>query len=193
MEKIEGVEIRVLYNDEPLEIDPADGYIGELCSGKVRLMLAVHNVDILGFDVDGQKNVVIKKNRSRDNSLRRYRADVNILKDGEGVPYTPYRENNIRLLRLSGKGNLQTWEVAVVSQRGKFFVTVQVIYNVTFYRSEEKAVCPQFDRWPQMVELVNKLLESKGGVGVLPSIDTIPIPCHLASVRQQAVGVKPIS
>ena len=120
---------------------------------------------IHAFGVDGKKNVIPRRDLARDEEPARegkhYRANVQIKTSLENVLHTEYPDNNIRLLEVLSEGRFRIWEVALVSQGGDFFVTVQKTYEAYCYRDGEKFACPQFAKWPQLVAFLEKLFEGK--------------------------------
>jgi len=101
---------------------------------------------IYAFNVDGQKNVTLMKNRSTVGSRRYYRLCITIINEGIS-PYTKHPSNNLRLLEFDNKtsGLFRIWEAAVVSQHGEFYLSMQITYQAQLYMDKNDAIiCPFF-------------------------------------------------
>lgn len=174
MKKIDGVGIYLLVNNEQVKLGD-DGYAGQLDeSDSVVLGVITGCNDIIGISVDGRKNVEFRRNLAPQLGLGEettiYRQNVT-MKFGEktGVWYTEYPRNHLRLLDFAGpSGSCRMWEITLISQGGKFFVTVQDTYEqFSCYRDENgRIACPQFPQWPQMITFLGDLL--------LNQIDDLP-------------------
>jgi cold shock CspA family protein len=96
-----------------------------------------------------------------------------------GVPTTKYPNNNLRILEMLDDGYFQLWGVAVVSQRGEFFLTIEKMYSpFRCYRSGKTVVSPTHHAneknpgWVPFITLLNRVL--KGNLlETLPSIEEI--------------------
>ncbi len=166
MDRINGVSITVSMDGNVLEVQD-DGYLGKLVPGQALIEVYVlPGCNIYGFTVDGKKNVVPKKDWALlarpPKEGKHYKARVQIKTSLEGVYHTEYSDNNLRLLELNSDGNVRIWEIALISQGGDFFVTIQQTYTVCCYSDGQKVVCPRFDeKWPSIVKLLGKLLGDK--------------------------------
>jgi cold shock CspA family protein len=164
--KIEGVVIRVSLDGHILPIE-SDGYLGKLTSGKALIEVYIQpGYDLYGLEVDGKGNVILKKDwgplQKPPLEGKYYKKTVSIMKDVKGRYCTKYPNNNMRLLELRKNGELRIWQIALISQGGLFFLTVQQQYKMRCYREGGKVVCPPQPReWPQLVELLNRLLVDK--------------------------------
>lgn len=160
MKRIDGVSVEVSLDGRTLVVED-DGYVGKLTPDRVLIKAYVIPDNIYAFTVDGRKNVLLKKDRRSLTSEKSkyYRARVQIKNSEEGVYYAEYPSNHFRLLELEPNGTVKIWEIALISQDGEFFLTVQKTYEVRCYRNGQRIVCPQFDKWPQMVELLGRLLK----------------------------------
>ena len=160
---ISGVSILLGFNGRTKPI-AVDGHVGQLKEGVAEIWAKVdlrYTSITWGVNVDGQKNVVLKKNRAEaDEDGAVYVCRIPIKVGLTGTLHTEYPGNHLRLIRLDGR-KVQIWEIALVSQNGEFFVTEQMTYMVNCYRDNGKLTCPQFQKWPQMIELLNKLLADK--------------------------------
>ena len=175
MNGIEGVNVSADLDGKALDIGEY-GYIGELNLGKALLEARIEpGNNIFGFNVDGNKNVTPRKNwgevESPQIDRKLYKAKIQIKSNEEGILHTEYAENNIRLIELDlREGNFQTWEIALVSQDSVFFVTVQKVYEGQCYLNKGTILCPEFNKWPQLVQYVSGLIRSKGNIDRLPPI-----------------------
>ena len=157
--------VKVSFDGQRLEVQE-DGYVGKLTLGMA--LIEAHVVpgsNIYGFTVDGKKNVVSKRNwappTKPQEQRKHYKLRVQIKKNGIGVCHTEFPGNHFRLLRVAPRGTVRILEIALISQDGDFFLTTQQTYNARCYRDGEKIVCPTFDRWPQMMEVLKGLLKDR--------------------------------
>jgi cold shock CspA family protein len=158
MDEIQGVSIAVKLNGEESKVQK-DGFLGRLV-GPSHVDIIVHTArpDIIGLMVGGKKDVVIKKNLA-SLPLKHYKLRVHIPE--EATPHTVYPFNNLRFVEWDMNGMVRIWEVAVISQAGNFFLTIQETYKVCCYRSDDKIICPEFPNWPQMVNFLATLLQEQ--------------------------------
>jgi cold shock CspA family protein len=159
------------------QINPAaDGFIGEIkgiCNLVITAKIDEVSLDkVFGIVVDGKKNVVVKKDLSHSSKQKVYAGKISVKRNDEMVFHTEYPNNNLRLLVVGENGNIQIWEIAIVSQAGRFFITQQKVWNTHCYNSYERVSCPLFEGdkgWPQMVEILKGLLSNQ--IDKLPSIE----------------------
>ena len=194
MNKIEGVEIRVLVGEaEPMKLTVGeDGYLGRLKSGALTLVAKVaHGLPIHGIGVDGKKNVSLLRDRNKMADLspllpllpspKAFTTRI-VVEYGEGVDFnggqeakyrevffTRYPANNLRLLRLEPTGEFHIWEIAIVSQANEFFLTAQETYSGSCYRSDDGLACPKLNTWPQMIQLFADII-GEAGIANLPGL-----------------------
>lgn len=164
--------IAVCVDEQICEIHN-DGYIGNLVADQALIQIKIAPQDVnkfavYGFNVDGKKNIQLKKDYSLRGPEKCYKAVIRIEQNGK-LRFTEYPANNFRILRLSRKGNVTIWEIALVSQNGEFFLTTQNTYDVICYQGDCGLICPQFEKWPQMVETLREL--TAGFVKRFRSID----------------------
>jgi len=151
--RMKGEEVRIL----------AGGRVGWLEAGvSVQLIIWVPaDSAIWAIGVDGKKDIVLRRDKSNDPGLRIYPTRIAI-KESEvsGVAHTEYPNNHVRLLHYVGNGNVEHWEIALVSQNGYFWVTVQKTYDIKVgCDGEDHFLCPDFaDKWPQLVGILGELL-----------------------------------
>ena len=168
MDKIDGVILNVFFGGRALEVEE-DGYVGRLERGQAAIDVRVlPGASILGFTVNGKKDVTPKADLAPTadppEEGHYYRLSVPIKTNAEGIHYTDYLQNNLRLLRLDGDGKVRMWEIALISQGGDFFLTAQPTYTAQCYQDGDAIVCPRFARWPQMLDFLGSLLEGVGKV-----------------------------
>jgi len=157
---LEGVSVSVSHNGQVLAIGDY-GRLGILSHGKIRLDVWVQAryEDTHVFTVDGGKNIAPKRNQALEwREERHYNLNIPIENASHGIPFARYPQNNLRVLVIEKNGWIQVWEIALISQFGNFFLTVQQTYRVRCYRDGEKVVCPQL-KWPQMDSFVENLKE----------------------------------
>lgn len=142
-----------------------DGFIGYLSGGDQTVLEAYvlePELNIYGFTVDGKKNVVLKKDWAlvADPPLncRKYLQKITVKISEEGVAHTEYPNNNMRIISVDDNGQTQISEVALISQNGYFFLTIQTTYEFQCYHQGKILTAPMFDsRWPQLVQFIRGL------------------------------------
>ncbi len=171
--QIEGTAISIALNGTPINVG-SDGHIGKimgLCTARIEVIVSKEKINsVFAITVDGKKNVILKKNLSETpDKLKIYRNNIEVKSNGQ-VLHTEYPNNHLRLLAISKGGNIQVWEIAIVSQNGDFFVTQQKTWDTFCYNNHERVSCPLFEGpkgWPQMVEILKNLLTDQ--------IDQLPL------------------
>lgn len=172
MEQILGVVVKLFVEEREWRV-AEDGYVGKFAAGvKTRIEANVEaGFSIYGIAVDGNKSIVLKKDwalrlpAEERTGGKLYRHEIVIEETAEKVPSTRYLFNHLSLLRLFPDGHTELWEIALISQEGDFFLTVQRVYVVRCYLTKDRIACPFFEKslhvWPQFVEFMEKLfLES---------------------------------
>lgn len=184
-----GITVEVRYNGKTLE--PAeDGYLGEMTEGKFRLKCFAQRRDGLMpicFLVDGQKNVAMAGDHSRDPNVRLFAKKVPVEKLDSGVFTTKSSTNNSRLVIFGAAGRFEVWEIAIVSQDGFFFLTEQMTYVSQFFRGEDdRVLCPEFEeKWPQLIEMLRPVMEKQE---LSPISTYVPSPAPKAEGLQKQQG-----
>jgi cold shock CspA family protein len=103
-----------------------------------------HNVELLSFT-------------PTEDGGRLYERDMRILTDTAGTPYPDPAGNIVRLVGVTGDGAVVMWNLAVVSQKGSFYLTTQEMFAAQAYRDGDKVVIPGIDA--QKWQLLRKYLE----------------------------------
>ena len=115
------------------------------------------------FNVDGKKNIALMKKRWEDDGFSIFSKKISVIKTDFNTLITRYPENNFRILIPEIKGRFETWEIAIVSQDGLFFLTTQMTYEAKCFREEDgKVICPKFEwetKWPQLMKIVKPIFE----------------------------------
>lgn len=194
MNTINEVGIYLLVNNEQVKLGE-DGYVGELHEADtVVLGVITGRNEIVGISVDGRKNVEFRRNLAPQLELGEettvYRQNVTV-KFGEktGVWHTEYPQNHLRLLDFAGpSGSCRMWEITLISQGGRFFVTVQDTYGwFSCYRDENgRIACPQFPQWPQMITFIGDLLLNQ--IDDLPPVSTYQTKAAITAPDNKEFG-----
>jgi hypothetical protein len=107
------------------------------------------------FGEDRQtKNLSLRKVRTEDDGrevvITRMAASYD---EKTGRARVPLSQNRVVVVEARDDGRVAIWEVAVVNQDEKFFVTVQRKYRFRCYRDDEgRLACPEFEkRWPDLI------------------------------------------
>lgn len=169
MEKIADVSLGLTFQGERIEIQE-NGYVGRLTPGQASIEVVTLHDHLHGFTVDGRKNILPKRNLSHCEGERHYEIKIQIKAGLNGVYYTEYPQNNLRLLEIGPDGALHIWEIALISQDGDFFLTTQKTYETYCYREGGKLICPRFAEWPQLVDFIKKIVGD--GVKKIPAHET---------------------
>lgn len=177
IEKIKGVSIEIFFDGQPLGVEE-DGYAGKLKAGgraTIKVVISPERDDVYGFIVQGrQKEVVEKSNKAaemrlpQEGKIYTLKIPVEESRSDYGIAHTYSNTNNMQLTQLDADGSFQMWKIALISQAGDFFLTVQKTYNGRCYRDGDRVVCPMFDtrfgarkNWLSMIEFLAKLLAGK--------------------------------
>ena len=149
MEKISvpsmGISASVSIGSQFLDIGE-DGYVGRLTLGmraEIYVWIGQGHDDLYGVDVDGRKNMVLRRILPAPQGGKCYRSRVEVKTGLNGAHHTQYPANNIRVLRLAPDGTLEVWLASLFSQNGEFFLTIQRTEKAWCHRSGETGVqCP---------------------------------------------------
>ncbi|MBI2039127.1 MAG: cold shock domain-containing protein [Candidatus Niyogibacteria bacterium] len=164
MDSPTGFSVVVFAGDDSrdwLERDPADGYVGHLQEREALIRVEVISPDIIGVEVDGQKNVRAKKNWG-DATLTIYRRRVPLIISNDGWLYARHPANKLQLLEVTEQGRLVLWETALISQQGEFFLTTQKAREMLCGWDGEVLMCAALENsWPQMYDFVVDFLNGK--------------------------------
>lgn len=167
MDRMDGVGIRLTVEGVSADISRT-AYVGEIAKifPGCESCISVHvprGRNIYGISVDGKKNVALKKDcvlcEEPPYEGRMYQTFVQVKKGKDGAYHTEYPDNNMRLLEIESNGTVRLWEIALISQASEFFITVQKVYEAQCYHDKGgSVVCPPFAKWPQMNDLLVKLM-----------------------------------
>lgn len=163
MDKLRKVNYWLRKEDGQLIKPEDDGYIGYLKPGtKVDVEVHVLRDDVTGFFVDGSKNIAPKRDeaeeRNKDGTFYSFTVSIKVSEDK--IPHTEHAENNIRLAKIHKEGGVAIWEIALISQNGRFFLTQQQVYKFCCYKEKGKFRCPKFDGkngWPNIVSFLEEI------------------------------------
>ncbi len=167
MEQFGDFGIKLDQNGCRLPIE-SDGYAGRLGSDKPVVMTVEVPSNIQGFMVDGKKNVVFKKKLYFSENDEKISMGLRVQIKTSNAPgvgvnarqvlHTEYPHNHMRFLKICDGGIVKVWEVALISQGGLFFTTIQETYSASCYRDGNgKVICPIFAYWPQMLLVLTDL------------------------------------
>lgn len=185
--KKNGIEVEVWFEEERL-IPEEDGYLGEELRFKREMVKKVAYFELKCFvekrenlmpkciSVDGNKNVVLMKDRSKDSSVALFSIKILVKRDDYGILTTEYPLNNLRVLIFGKEGKFEVWEIAVIAQDGLFFLTEQITYEAQCFLNEAgEIVCPRLEKWPQLIELLKSLVKEEEILSV-SEYSSSPIP-----------------
>lgn len=169
-----------------IQISPQNIYdnraarLGRLESGSVSLLLAfprvvgVEGAVIVPFVVDGKKNVnTLKPMKAEEDEDIVWERKISVFYSpprvltldrtvggNEGLSYTRYPDNHVKVARIARDGKIEVWEIAVISQGGDFFVTIQRLYEAQAFGGKDSPLkIPTFDiKWPQLAALLRTIV-----------------------------------
>lgn len=186
MQKISNVSINAFLNGQPLTIQK-DGYIGRP-EYMDKIVIEAHvqpNPRTYAISVDGKKNITLKKNHAsseNEDAIYRFETQVKIASHG-GFYHVEYPENNMRLVRINPDGNVEIWQIALISQNNLFFVITEKSYDKCCFRNSEVVVCPQFKHRPKLEKFLKELLKSH--------LESLPDVKNYQKITISANGLKP--
>ncbi len=162
MDGLEGVRIEVSLGGMPLAVVEEDGYVGKLTPGLAKIKVefsperSVYGC-VVGQRTSGKKEISTLRVRG-DRTSPRYVKGVRIGRKYVGLPPaveipTALYPNSLRLVEEKPRGLFEVWEVALISQMGNFFLTVQKNFEMRACRDGEQVVFPGFENWPHGGEL----------------------------------------
>lgn len=170
-----GVNIKAMLG--MLYIKPQEeGFLGRL-PGKQTGIEATLDPDCAFYPftvTDEEKNIRPLDGITLPDGKRRYVLKIPIVTNSQGIKYTRYAFNNMRLLNVLKKNKgkktrVAVWEIAIISQKGDFFLTCQKIYRGDLYRDGENIFCPQLANWTSLMEWIGRLVK----INKLPPIDEL--------------------
>lgn len=179
-----GVDVMLSYQDatddahRPVLINEERQYIGALAVGKAVIDVNVFTSAanrIFGLAIDHKHGTVSLKRDLAKNpthgfpvaaGVKFFQTKVPVVDSKDFIPTTKYPQNYMTLVELDADkpGLVRIWEIALVSQKGLFWVTTQCTYEVQCYMSREgdgfKFCCPFFETvkpYPHLVALLETL------------------------------------
>jgi len=156
---INGISTQVMWGEDSLKISE-DGCLGKLDDHlplRLKVTIGPEAGNFLVVTVDGKKNIIPKEVKKSGGNLT-YKLTIPVRKSEDGEFFTPYPQNNLRLLKLDPNGQFQIWEIAVISQHGKFFLTTQKTIGATCYRDGGNVTMPAV-KWPQLLTFLQGRLK----------------------------------
>lgn len=173
------VEIKIKGGGEVLDLC-GDGYVSKLanCANvygvawiEIRIL---PGVNVFGFYVDGEKDIHPAKNLAKASSGEKFYRKCVPIKIGK----TFYNSNHIRLIELDNEFFF-VYEIAIVFQNGKGYLSMQRVYEGICYQYPRTrvVVCPEFSKWSQLIEFLTNLHREMGTLHLLDDIaDYVPDP-----------------
>ncbi len=175
---IEEAEVSFFYNNVEREIEE-DGYVGRLTPAKAVIQVRIFprpGRSIWGLNVNGKKKIDKKKDETVKMDPRPeyqlYQTGVQIKERNieTGEFHTQHPTNYFVLLVVNASGHSETYDVALVSQAGEFFITFQKVWEFQCYRDESGVLrCPRFElsqprpehesNWDELVEILKKIVQ----------------------------------
>jgi len=199
VKQIPGGEIRILRNDKQVSFDE-EGFLGRFSEGKLTLSILTNpvfeDVRIAGLVVNEKPGepltVAVNIGIKGEDDKELHSRPVGIVYSHHyGCAVTHSNRNYLSFLELkpaSRGGGLVLWEVAIVSQKGNFFVTVQDKYRASVFLHDGRVTCPEMSRWPELVSVIDTLYRETGDAGYagiqhLASAEDIAEQSHREELR----------
>lgn len=157
---ISGVSVSVKYGSDSLTIQK-DGFLGEFAdawSFQLEVAVSPNAGNIQVFTVDGKKDITLKRVVKSGNDGQIYRLTISVVKSTGGEFFTSYPNNHLRLLKLETNGQFQIWEIAIVSQHSRFFLTTQQTMEAACYYQDSNQVVLPAVKWPQLLAFLKEHL-----------------------------------
>lgn len=143
-----------------------EGFLGSRLPGKQAGIEVTLDPDCAfhPFTVDREKNVHLLNGIALPGGKRQYDIKVPFAVTSQGIKYTQYQSNNLRLLNILEKNKgektrVVVWEIAIISQGGDFFLTCQRIYRDFLYNDGGNISCPQLANWTSLMEWIGQLVK----------------------------------
>lgn len=176
--QIPGVRLAVSYEGRCL-VPEEDGFLGELSSGTLQLDVHVAPGQLVyGIRRGGDDSYDLQKDQALNGSAggaKLYRARVGLEANWETLePFVPYPNNLLLLAELVTDNGCLTnrvriWRAAIVSQKERFFLTVQLGYDTTAHRDESgRVVFPRWEKHPQLETILTRLRPGANGAILYP-------------------------
>jgi cold shock CspA family protein len=167
MHKITGVTVSVLDEQgNPINV-AVDGYLGRLDGKRVVLQAVIDDPNRRTYAFLRDCKYKIAKKRAIDfDGGWKHRLIVSIQQNDKGVHYTLHPANNLRLAEFSmdndfyNTGAVTLWSIAVISQKGEFFLTIQRGNESRCHKDGGGNITyPDFEEeWPELNEYLLGLL-----------------------------------
>ncbi len=155
--KSDAIEVSVKIDGQNVSIRD-DGFIGTPKPQKAKIRVLVkEGISIHLLTVDAEKNIHLRKGINSKEG-KAFDKDIALGVSKDGSVYAKYPNNNIRMLTISN-GKVRVWEFALVGQRGKFFLTSQLVYEAQCFSDNGVFSCPRFHDWPQMVSILAGMID----------------------------------
>jgi len=173
------IVVEIFKNNQPIDMEQVVKKGGELgnftAQDEIVLQVSVISSlapqlpgNFIGLSCDGEHRVTEKKNHSNVPGITVYRSVIPVKatteRGGRTVTVSPFcchPTNHIKVAELYKNGHVKMWEVAMVSENGNFFVTVQQTYDTWAYRENGKVTLPALNRWLSMMKVLNKHLDPR--------------------------------
>lgn len=179
IETVPRVSLAVSHGNRPLEPN-VDGYLGDLASGKLEIRATVapgalvYGIRRWGDDAyDLQKDCAAAFGLNGGEKV--YTAVTGLEANWEtSEPFVPYPNNLLLLAEFVTDKKVLTnrvhiWRVAVVSQKGSFFLTVQKGYDTTAHRDTAgRCVFPRLKAHVQLETILTRLRPNAEGAITFP-------------------------
>ena len=171
MNGIQGLEIKVFSAEGGDALSPDDhGYLGDLKPGSYRLAVVVPaevEGNTVAFILEGYgSQVAALKNKATGEFLEKggkvFARSITIRQDpesGNEYPITFSTENNIRVARIFEGGRFELHELALIGQKGRFYLWAQLYATGLAYKDQHQVVIPTLVKW----EGIHRLVADKFG------------------------------
>jgi len=149
----EDVDIKVMMWQEGTEVEFGEGgkIVSPVKEGPLKLDVSLYTEGYVAFIVDGAKNITVCRNVSEEPSQSRHILSVPV-KRRQGDLSTAYPQNHLKVLQVvdERRGLFAVIEIAIVSQRGHHWGTVQETWRTRFHCAADGHLHePQFPDWSQ--------------------------------------------
>jgi len=177
VEAIPGVSIRIFQADTEINLSNCnEGNIGRLTLKEPVLLVlrvlplpeVIRTIFTLRYAPKDKGSTLLLVPIKKVEGV--YHHTVPIHSSNSGTAYVKYPENHVKLLEVTRAGAVTMWEVAIASEWGTSFLTIQPTYQTLCYQdSNGEPVCPLIDNSPVIMMAIRQSL--KGRTQNLPSIE----------------------
>jgi len=167
---IPGVSVEVHFGGSMLHVRN-DGFLAGIKAEGTAVVTAYVDpgMQVFACHVDRRKDVVRKQKKDSTDPRR---SDHSMFRVNMGIQrgakqrnlYIAYPLNHFRMFTISQTGEVKFWEIAIVAQEERFFLSIQDTGMFQAYQDQDTVVWPdtRMASWPSMCQMLEKGLKALG-------------------------------